>query len=53
MPGAPVPVLTVKLEFPEPLLIEFWLKLAVTPAGKPLTLRLTVELKPSTEFTTT
>lgn len=39
-------VLTVRVELPEPLVIEAGAKLALAPAGSPLALRLTVPVKP-------
>ena len=46
MPAAVlVVVLTVRVEEPEPV-TEVGLKLAVAPDGRPLTLKLTVPLKP-------
>jgi len=44
-PGVEADVVTVKVEAPDPLM-EAGLKLAVAPAGKPLTLNATVPVKP-------
>ena len=44
--GVEVEVLTLRVEVPEPPTIEAGVKAALAPAGKPLTLRLTVSVNP-------
>src|SRR5215813_8879250 len=44
--GVEVEVLTLSVELPEPPTMEAGVKLALAPAGKPLTLRLTVSVNP-------
>ena len=44
--GVEAEVDTLSVEEPEPPLIELGLKLALAPLGNPLTLRLTVLVKP-------
>jgi hypothetical protein len=44
--GVAVVVLTVRVELPEPPVIDEGTKLALAPVGNPLTLRLTVSVKP-------
>jgi hypothetical protein len=44
--GVEVEVLTLSVELPEPPAIEGGVKLALAPAGSPLTLRLTVSVNP-------
>jgi hypothetical protein len=45
-------VFTVSVELPDPV-TEPWLKVAVAPTGKPLTLKVTVAAKPPDGVTAT
>lgn len=48
MPGATeLDAITLSIELPLPLVIEVGLKLALTPAGIPLTVKATVLVKPT------